>query len=143
MENIPSQYNTRVMCALLFRNLKLLTFEYCPKYDLLSKHLRSPTHQIQMPLFWIRILEPLFCSVYVINISRATCIKFQEQGFMQCFSLFGRSGTTRLEGPEDGRDEDDGDDGGGQDVAQQKHLPVLRAGGIHRDDFFDGPNTQF
>jgi len=69
MENIPSQYNTRVMFALLFRNLKLLTFEYSPKYDFLSKHLRSLTHQIQMPLFRIRILEPLFFSVYVINIS--------------------------------------------------------------------------
>jgi len=44
--------------------------------------------------------------------------------------------TLRLEGPEDGRDEDNGDDGGGKDVHQQKHLPVLRVGGVHGYDFF-------
>jgi len=30
-----------------------------------------------------------------------------------------------LECPEDGRDEDNGDDGGGEDVDYQKHFPVL------------------
>ena len=79
--------------------------------------------------------------------AQSTSSTFHEQHVSnfrnKAFCLFGRSGTTRLEGPEDGRDEDNGDDGGGQDVAQQKQLPVLRVGGIHGDDFFNGSNTQF
>jgi len=56
--------------------------EYFQNYDISQNHLYA---SIQMPLFWIRILEALFCSVNVINTSRVTCINFQEQDFMQCF----------------------------------------------------------
>ena len=53
------------------------------------------------------------------------------------------SRTTRLEGLEDGRDEDNGDYGGGQDVPHQKHLSVLRVGSVQGYNFFYRTTTQF
>ena len=57
------------------------------------------------------------------------------------YAMFSR--TTRLEGLEDGRDEDNGDYGGGQDVPHQKHLSVLRVGSVQGYNFFYRTTTQF
>ena len=142
--NIPHKYNARSMCAILFRNLDLLkscalTFEYSHKYcQSISDHTSNSNATVLDPdsgaIVLLRPRHQHFTSnMYQISGTRLYAV----------FSLFARSRARRLEGPEDGRDEDDGDDGGSQDVPKQEQFPVLRVGGVHGYDFFYGSTTQF